>query len=84
MTSQETVIFDVEAIHGLTGEAFKLYMWMKVYLPKYGYEISYRDLAKILQSSPTTMRKHMDTLVAEGYIERIVDVGMTATYRVLK
>lgn len=78
------VTFDREAIFHMSGEAFRIYMWMNTYLPDYGYEMSYRELAEILGSSPTTLRKHIDWLVASGWIERIALAGITATYRVIK
>lgn len=79
-----TVRVNIEALHELSGEGFRIYTWMCEYLPKTGYEISYRDLGIALQISPTTVNKHINYMVANGWLERYVTDGMTATYKILK
>lgn len=79
-----TVTFDREAMFKLPSDAYKIYMWMLIYLPEHSYEISYRELAVNLFMSPTTVRKYMDWMVDNGYVERTVNVGMTASYRIIK
>lgn len=79
-----TMTFNEDALFELPAEAFRVYTWMALYLPKYSYEISYRELAGNLFMSPTTVRKHMDWMVQNGWVERSIDVGFTASYRIIK
>ena len=79
-----TATLNIEALHELSGEGFRIYTWMCEYLPKTGYEISCRDLGMALQISPSTVNKHINYMVANGWLEKHVDIGMTATYKILK
>jgi len=79
-----TVRFNEESLYELRDESLRVYLWMLVYMPVHGYEISYREIAGMLQVSPTTVRKAMDILVEKGYITRTVNIGMTATYNILR
>ena len=78
------IVFDKEAVFELPGEAFRMYVWMKMYLPSFGYEISQRELVENLQISLNTVGKYLNMLIVKGYIAKEVEVGMTATYRVVK
>lgn len=73
-----------EAIYGLRDAGLRVYIWMITYLPAHGYEVSYREIAAMLQVSPTTVRKGIDQLVEQDYVKRTVSVGITGTYRVIK
>ena len=79
-----TISINEEAIYELRDEGLRVYIWMVMYLPSHGYEVSYREIAGMLQISPTTVRKGMDQLVELGYVQRTVNVGMTATYKIVK
>lgn len=85
MTSINGIEITSDHIFELQGESLRIYLWMAMYLPRHGYEVSYREIAANLQASPGTVKKAIDLMVDRGYLDRQMNSGtIPPTYKVLK